>query len=476
MTESILLIDLSAIYWASWFSSANDDVSAAQERTLRFVRELTKDATNVAICCDEGTSFRKALFPAYKEQREKRPPASYDELRKTKERLVADGLLLWGVSGYEADDIQATACRIARERGMNVVIATGDKDLFQLIDGDTVTVLSTITSELRDEAAVIAKFGIPPSKFRDYLALTGDKSDNIPGVDKVGAIAAKNLLTKYGDIEGIYAAACSNEETPEFLTPVIRGNIVNGRDKLGLSRELVTLKTDAPIDFDAIFTKREQTKLETREYPMLDTIEPEVFEAEEVKSSPPLQDEKPKPAPELQPKDEALVRFVPYERELQPHNSTSAWKLAQILYSSRLYTKFPNAESIMAIIIRGREMGLDALTALDCFHIIEGKPVAYAWLMIARAKEHPDCEYFQCTETTDKLATWETKNRRNPKPTTLTTTMEQVKLAGLARGQWLKTPDDMLRKLTGVKLQRMEYPSAALGIYGDVEFGNGGDE
>jgi hypothetical protein len=158
---------------------------------------------------------------------------------------------------------------------------------------------------------------------------------------------------------------------------------------------------------------------------------------------------------------------VDYSQALEPTSMSEAYRLARGLANSRLYSRFPNPEAIWAIIMRGREMGIGALTSLDVFHNFQGKPMMSAHLIIARAKADPDCEYFYCVETTSERATWETKNRNNPKPTRLTYTIEQAKLAGLLRqgGNWVQRPDEMIRKTAGVQLARLEYPRAAMGMY-----------
>ena len=135
----------------------------------------------------------------------------------------------------------------------------------------------------------------------------------------------------------------------------------------------------------------------------------------------------------------------------------------------------------MAVIIRGRELGLGALTSLDSFHLIEGRPSPHAYLMIARAKADPDCEYLYCEETKEETATWVTKNKRNPKETRLTYTLAQAKASGLVKtgqsgrpNQWMIRPAEMVRKTCGVQLARMEYPAAVMGLYAWEEMG--GDE
>lgn len=472
MTEPILLIDLSAIYWSCWFSSANEVVSAARQRTLAQIARLTSESPHIAICCDSGTSFRKQLFADYKSQRPTKDKQAVEELLQTKERLAQDGFPLWEAEGMEADDVIAAACKEAVRRGLSVTIATADKDLHQLVS-PLVSVLSTRSGNRYDPPAVFEKFGVPPEKMRDFLALTGDTSDNIPGVPRIGQKTAAQLLMNYDSIEGVLLAA-SNPQT--VMTPSVRAALSDETNlaALRISRELVTLNTSAVVPFDDIFKPREAKPIPVeREYSEEDPEDD--FNAP---APPPADPEAAPPKPEAEKPQEvtALVR-VDYEKELQPRNITQAWTLAKGIYQSRLYNKFPNVESIWAIIIRGREMGLGALTALDNFHVIDGKPVPYAYLVIARAKAHPDCEYFQCIDTTEESATWETKNRNNPSPTRLTFTFEQAKVARLVRegGGWTRNRADMCRKAGGVKLARIEYPDAALGLYAAEEVGYDGE-
>jgi hypothetical protein len=122
-------------------------------------------------------------------------------------------------------------------------------------------------------------------------------------------------------------------------------------------------------------------------------------------------------------------------------------------------------------------LGLGAGTALDSFHVIEGKPYPYAYLLIALARKHPDCEYLYCVEADGSHATWETKNRRNPAPTRVTFTMEQARAAGLPKtgekggNGWIKNPEDMVVKAAGSKLARREYSDSFLGLVSAEEMG-----
>ena len=112
------------------------------------------------------------------------------------------GIKLIMVSGVEADDVIGTLAEQARQKKLNTVISTGDKDMTQLVC-ESVSVVNTMSGELLDESGVIKKFGVDPDHITDYLALIGDKSDNVPGVDKVGPKTAVKWLQEYSDIEGV---------------------------------------------------------------------------------------------------------------------------------------------------------------------------------------------------------------------------------------------------------------------------------
>jgi hypothetical protein len=128
---------------------------------------------------------------------------------------------------------------------------------------------------------------------------------------------------------------------------------------------------------------------------------------------------------------------------------------------------------VLATIIRGRSMGISSAAALDVFHIVEGRPYPYAYLLIAMAKRDPDCEYLYCVESSPSSATWETKSRRNPKATRFSYSMEQARNAGLVKpkGAWEKFPEQLLVKFTGATLARREYQEATLGLTSIEEMG-----
>jgi 5'-3' exonuclease len=490
----LLLIDLGSCFWAAWHSSAEDELSAARDRTLRQVRNLVgqRDRKLVAVCCDSPKSWRKQKHPSYKANRPEKDHVAVAELERVKERLRADGLLLWEATGFEADDVIATACKLADQSGMDVLVASADKDLLQLVShARSVRIISTKTGKVMLEEDVREKLGVLPPLVRDWLALVGDTSDNVEGVPGVGQKRASEMLNAWGSIEGIFRAILD----PKAVTPAIRKALNDSADAIVVARELVTLSTDAPIDFNQLNEERAVVPLTETDY--MDHGDPEddgrnepIEEQREASASATTDPESLKQdngakdrliAHGIQQAANLAVRehetisrpAASFEHALEPMSINGAFKFAQGIVNSRLYPHLPNAEAIWAVMIRGREMGLGAMISLDTITMIKGKPALSAHLIIARAKQHPECEYFQFIEGDDKSATWECKRKGNPKPTRLTYTIEQAQAAGLANEHnWVKRRTEMLRKSAGVQLSRIEFPEAAIGMYAEEELSN----
>ncbi|MBL8385327.1 MAG: DNA polymerase I [Burkholderiales bacterium] len=184
----------------------------------------------------KGKTFRDAMYPAYKAQRAPMPDDLVRQIEPIHELVRALGWPLLMVEGVEADDVIATLASAARAEGIETVISTGDKDLAQLVEPG-VTLINTMSNERLDPEAVIAKFGVPPERIVDFLALTGDAVDNVPGVDKVGPKTAAKWIAEYGSLDGVISHAAE-------VKGVLGENLRRALDWLPTGRALVTVKRD----------------------------------------------------------------------------------------------------------------------------------------------------------------------------------------------------------------------------------------
>src|SRR5262245_28598632 len=149
--RTLLLIDLSGIFWANWHATADQNVNGAHDLTLDKIASLREGFDHAVICCDCPPYKRKKIAPSYKAQRDAPPPQAIELLGRVQSRLELDGLLIWRREGYEADDVIATAVALAQneQEPVEITIASSDKDLLQLVDdGRHVRVVSPMSSTL----------------------------------------------------------------------------------------------------------------------------------------------------------------------------------------------------------------------------------------------------------------------------------------------------------------------------------------
>ncbi len=246
----LVLVDGSSYLYRA-FHALPDLRNAAGEPTgaiygvLNMLRRLMADYKADFLGCvfdAKGKTFRDEVYPEYKAHRPPMPEDLAAQIDPLMETIRALGWPLVVVEGVEADDVIGTLARRAAERGIRTVVSTGDKDLAQLV-GDEVTLINTMTNERLDAAAVGAKFGVPPERFVDYLALVGDAVDNVPGVDKVGPKTAAKWIAEYGSLEGVFAHAGD-------IKGVVGENLRRARDWLPKARELLRVRTDVELPFE----------------------------------------------------------------------------------------------------------------------------------------------------------------------------------------------------------------------------------
>lgn len=260
----LFLIDGTALAYRSYFAfiknplinSKGIDTSGIFGFTNSLIKILKKENPDAVTCVFDtrGPTFRHKMFPEYKATREKMP----DELRRQfpgiKEVVKAFNIAIVEKDGFEADDVIGTLAKWGETAGMEVIIVSGDKDFMQLV-GKNIKMYSMgrgkfNSAEIVDKSRVVEKTGVEPDKIIDLLGLAGDTSDNVPGVPGVGPKTAQKLLSSYGSLED----ALANAE--EIKGEKLRENLIKYREQAFLSKKLVTIDTDVPLDADIEQFKR----------------------------------------------------------------------------------------------------------------------------------------------------------------------------------------------------------------------------
>lgn len=248
MAETLYLVDGSSILFRAFFAvrgltTRDGRPTNAIFGTLKIAEKMMKDRapSRVAFVFDlPAPTFRHEAFEGYKANRPPAPEDLVSQIGPAKALLAAHGLPVLELAGFEADDLIGTLSVQARTLGWEVVIATADKDLFQLV-GDGVSILYTKDDALMDAKAVEEKFGVPPERVADVLALWGDPTDNIPGVPGIGEKGAKELVRQYGDLESVLAHA------GEVTRKAYREGLEQHAEAARFSKMLATVKRDVEL-------------------------------------------------------------------------------------------------------------------------------------------------------------------------------------------------------------------------------------
>ncbi len=226
--------------------------TGAVKGVLNMLRSLQKqypESVITVIFDAKGPTFRDELFAEYKAQRPRMPDDLRVQIEPLHECVKAMGFPFLCVEGVEADDVIGTLARSSTLAERDVVISTGDKDMAQLVNGH-VSLVNTMYNTKTDSAGVVEKFGIGPELIIDYLALMGDKSDNIPGVPGVGEKTALGLLVGLGDMDAIYDNIDKVATLPIRGAKTLGAKLLEHRDMAYLSRKLATIKTDVELELD----------------------------------------------------------------------------------------------------------------------------------------------------------------------------------------------------------------------------------
>jgi DNA polymerase-1 len=252
----LLLLDGNSLTYRAFFALPTDMATASGQVTnavfgftsmlINLVRDQRPDGVVVLFDRPEPT-FRHEAVPEYKAQREAAPDILRQQMGLVREVVAALGIAVADLEGYEADDLIATLATRARDLGHDVVIVTGDRDTYQLVEDPHIAVLynrrGVSDYVLYDEAGIKERTGVTPAQYPEYAALRGDPSDNLAGVPGVGEKTAAKLIVAYGGLDGIF-------ENVAAQTPKLRESLAANEARVRKNAEVMVLRRDAPFDVD----------------------------------------------------------------------------------------------------------------------------------------------------------------------------------------------------------------------------------
>jgi DNA polymerase-1 len=245
--KKIYLVDVSSMFFRAFFAirSLTSPSGMPTNAIYGFISMITKllkdEKPDYLIFCYDlpEPTFRSEIYPEYKANRDETPKDLVPQIPYIKKVISAFGFPAFEKSGFEADDLIGAIAKFGLKNHCQVVIVSGDKDFSQLIEPGIV-VLDTMRDQRLDVDGVMAKWGVRPDQFIDYLALVGDSSDNIPGVDGIGAKGAQKLISEFGTLDGIY-------QNIESVKGTIKDKLLNGKDSAYLSKKLVKIADEIDL-------------------------------------------------------------------------------------------------------------------------------------------------------------------------------------------------------------------------------------
>lgn len=246
--KKLYLVDVSSMFFRAFYAvrhltaPSGLPTNAIYGFTSMIIKLLKDEKPDyLAFCYDLPTpSFRKKIYPEYKAHRTETPAELQQQIPYIKKLIGALNLPAFELEGFEADDIIGTLAEFGHRHHCEVIIVSGDKDFGQLVRPGVI-LFDTMKDTRIDVDGVKAKWGVRPDQFIDYLGLIGDASDNVPGVEGIGPKTAEKLLADFGSIDGIYA------HLEEIKSKSLQEKLIKGKEAAYLSRQLVTIVTDAPL-------------------------------------------------------------------------------------------------------------------------------------------------------------------------------------------------------------------------------------
>ena len=252
----LMALDGNSLAYRAFFALPDDMTNASGQVTnsvygfttmlLTLIKDHKPDGVAVVFDRPEPT-FRHEAIAEYKAQREKAPEILIQQLGLIRELLDAMGIKWFELAGFEGDDIIATLATHANEQGHDIIIVTGDRDSYQLVQDPHVRVLynkrGVSDYALYDEAGIHERTGVTPAQYADYAALRGDPSDNLDGIPGVGEKTAAKLINQYGNIHDVVAAA-------ESQTPKLKAGLLEHGERVIRNAAIMVLKRDVPVEID----------------------------------------------------------------------------------------------------------------------------------------------------------------------------------------------------------------------------------
>lgn len=263
--ETLLLIDGHALAYRYYFALEMTGMKTPENKPtwavfgffkciFDLLEEKKVSPDLIAVTFDVGKrTFRTEMFDDYKANRESMPDALHSQLSTIIDGLCAFNIPVYTKEGFEADDVIGTISKIAEQKGVKTMILTGDRDSFQLVDdlkGTSVIMPSKGDVVVYDRDKVFERMGVYPEQIVDFKGLSGDTSDNIPGIRGIGDKTAAKLLAQFGTLENIY------EHIDEVSGKALKQKLIDGKDDAILSKTLATICRDVEVDFDFEHTKK----------------------------------------------------------------------------------------------------------------------------------------------------------------------------------------------------------------------------
>ncbi len=260
----LILLDAHAILHRAYhalpdFTAPNGEPTGALYGVVAMLLKIIEELkpTHLVACYDlPDPTYRHLAFAGYKAKRDKTDEALVQQIERSRAIFAVFGIPIYEQAGFEADDILGTiAKQTSQHQDLEVIIASGDMDTMQCVEGTRVKVYTLKKgindTVLYDEAAVVSRFGFPPTLVPDYKGLRGDTSDNIPGIVGIGEKTATELITQFGSLDNLYKKLATNETL--LLEAGIKPRIIKllreGEEEARFSKMLATIRTDAPLDF-----------------------------------------------------------------------------------------------------------------------------------------------------------------------------------------------------------------------------------